>query len=83
MNSYITIIFKKSEVMQLIEVAQQIRFTSNGNMSVNKEKLKNLPLEMYKYLQKFVQLGKKEGKLKAHIPDGLILGFIFQSLAIP
>ena len=31
----------------------------------------------------FINLGKKDGKLKEDLPDGLILGFIFQTIAIP
>jgi hypothetical protein len=38
---------------------------------------------MYKFLQRFILLGKAEGKLKEHIPEGLIIGFILQTVAIP
>lgn len=82
-NFLIDIIFYNTEVHQLIGVAQQILVNSDEKFKENKEKLKMLPLEMYQCLQSFIILGKKEGKLKHSIPDSLMLGFIFQSIAIP
>jgi hypothetical protein len=38
---------------------------------------------MYNYLNSFILKGKEEGKLKSHIPDSLVIGFILQSVAIP
>jgi hypothetical protein len=52
-------------------------------MKENINKLERLHLEMYSSLQNFIQLGKKEQKLKSHLPDSLLLGFIFQSVTIP
>ena len=40
-------------------------------------------LDMYRHLQNFIELGRNEGKLKSHLADGLILGFIFQTVSIP
>ncbi|WP_342429459.1 TetR/AcrR family transcriptional regulator [Neobacillus sp. FSL H8-0543] len=77
------LIFNNTEIMQLIKVAQHILLNSNEKGKENKEKLEKLPLELYKYLQSFIDVGKANGKLKHHIPDSLMLGFIFQSVAIP
>lgn len=38
---------------------------------------------IYGRLQQLIQLGRKEQVLKEEIPDELILGFIFNSVAIP
>lgn len=82
-NFLMDLIFDKSEVHQLITVVQQMGSSSNEKAKENKEQLEKLPLEMYRYLQNFISFGKKEGKLKEHIPDSVMLGFIFQSIAIP
>ncbi|MEH7176957.1 TetR/AcrR family transcriptional regulator [Neobacillus vireti] len=76
------LIFKKTEVHHLIEAAQQVLARIEHSME-SKAKLKKLPLEMYKYLHGFILLGKKEGVLKKHLPDSLIIGFILQTVAIP
>lgn len=77
------LIFNKAEVHQLITVVQQMGSSSNEKAKENKERLEKLPLEMYRYLQNFISFGKREGKLKEHIPDSVMLGLIFQSIAIP
>lgn len=77
------VMFKRTEVPHLIGVAQQITVNSNSTVRERKERLDQLHLDMYKYLQDFIDIGRKEGKLKTHIPDGLMLGIIFQSIAIP
>lgn len=78
----IDLIFKKTELHELIKVAQHVMARMDADFT-NKEKLGKLPLDMYKFLQSFILLGKQEGKLKSHIPDGLIIGFILQTVAIP
>lgn len=79
----INLIFNKKDLHQLIGAAQQIIANPNEQMNEQKKILQKLPLEMYQYLQSFIAQGKKEGKLKAELPDSLILGYIFQSIAIP
>lgn len=78
----IDLIFKKTEVHELIRAAQHVMARMDAAFT-NKEKLEKLPLEMYKFLQRFILVGKEEGRLKEHIPDGLIIGFILQTVAIP
>ncbi|MFE8696610.1 TetR/AcrR family transcriptional regulator [Cytobacillus sp. FJAT-53684] len=77
------LIFDMPEVQQLIKIAVQIPVNISDKVKKNKEHLDKLHLDMYTHLQSFLYLGKVEKKLKAHIPDGLILGFIFQTIAIP
>ena len=76
------LIFKKTEIQHLIKAAVHV-LARLEHSNVNKEKLKKLPLEMYKYLHSFILKGKEEGNLKTHIPDSLIVGFILQTVAIP
>lgn len=78
----IDLIFKKTEVHELIRAAQQV-MERMEDATTNKNKLEKLPLDMYNFLQSFILLGKEEGKLKQHLPDGLIIGFILQTVAIP
>ncbi|HAQ07142.1 MAG TPA: TetR/AcrR family transcriptional regulator [Bacillus bacterium] len=82
-NFLIDLIFEKKDVHQLIGVAQHILASSDEKVKENKEKLRKLPLEMYQCLQSFILQGKKEGKIKLHIADSLMLGFILQTIAIP
>ncbi len=37
----------------------------------------------FKYIQQFIQTGKKNGQLKKELPDSLIVGMIFHSINIP
>ncbi len=79
----IDLIFKSTEIHQLIGVAEQIPKYINEKVKANKEQLEKLHLHMYSLLRNFVILGVEEGKLQPHIPDGLVLGFIFQTISIP
>jgi TetR/AcrR family transcriptional regulator, repressor of fatR-cypB operon len=75
-NFLIDIIFKHNEINQILEMVNQIPASM-------KKQLDTLHIGMYKYLQSFVDLGRQEKKLKPHFKDGLILGMIFQTIAIP
>ncbi|KAA9016955.1 TetR/AcrR family transcriptional regulator [Niallia endozanthoxylica] len=77
------VILKKREIHRFIGINAQIPIGTNESVKKNKEVLDKLHLDMYGYLQNFIQLGKKESKLKPHLANGLMLGFIFQSVAIP
>jgi len=77
------IILKKREIHHFIGINAQVPIGTNESVKKNKEVLDKLHLDMYGYLQNFIQLGKNESKLKSHLANGLMLGFIFQSVAIP
>jgi TetR/AcrR family transcriptional regulator, repressor of fatR-cypB operon len=79
----INIIFKNEKIQPLIEIGKNIPIHTNQKARSNKEKLDSLLLQMYGNLEGFVRQGKEENKLNATIPDGLILGYIFQSIVIP
>ncbi|GHI01224.1 TetR/AcrR family transcriptional regulator [Neobacillus kokaensis] len=74
-NYLLNLMFSYSDIQKLIKIGQRV--------PDHEEKFKTLHTDMYQYLQDFVELGKKEGKLKRDLPNNLILGYIFQSVAIP
>jgi AcrR family transcriptional regulator len=76
-------ILERKEINQMILIFAQIPTNTTEKVKQNQEVLFQLHQDMYRYLQSFIELGRKEEKLKSHIPDSLILGFIFQSVAIP
>lgn len=78
----IDFIFEKTEIQQLIKIGQKM-VTRSDLQKETKQKLAYLPLNLYKDLQSFIEIGKEEGKLKPHIPNSLIIGFILQTVAIP
>lgn len=82
-NYLLDLMFKDSKIHQIIVMGPHIKVQANKNSKENIKKLESLHLEMYKILQEFIQQGRKEKKLKDHVPDELILGFIFQSITIP
>jgi len=79
----LTLIFKNTSIQKLIQIGQQIPININNKVKESKHSLDQMHLDMYANLQSFIQLGKKEGKLKRDLPDGILLGIIFQSIAIP
>lgn len=82
-NFIMDTIFERAEVHHLIRIAQHMMDHTDEKSRKEYDKLKRLPLEMYRQLQGFIALGKKEGNLKPHIDDSLMLGMIFQTIAIP
>lgn len=76
-------IFTKTEIHRIISIAHHMAELPNERLKENKEKLARIPLELYKYLHSFLALGKAEGKIREDLPESLMLGFIFQSIAIP
>jgi len=77
------LIFKNSTVPRLIEIGRRIPVNENLKVKENISQLENLHLEMYKHLQGFIDQGRQEQKIKASLPDSLILGMIFQTIMIP
>jgi len=77
------LILTDTKIHYIIQLTKNIPFNSNERSKLNQQKLDELHLKMYSYLDQFVQQGKLEDKLKVNIPNSLILGFIFQTIAIP
>ncbi|MEW9109913.1 MAG: TetR/AcrR family transcriptional regulator [Cytobacillus gottheilii] len=78
----ISFMFQNSNLHRLIEIGKQVQ-SSTEVVKKNKQRLMEMQIDMYKHLQDFISLGKQENMLKSHLPDTLILGYIFQSIAIP
>lgn len=76
-------ILERTEINKMILIFAQIPKNTTEKVKQNQELLFQLHQDMYRYLQSLIDLGRREKKLKPHLPDGLILGFIFQSTAIP
>lgn len=76
-------ILERKAINQMILIFAQIPTNTTERAKQNQEVLFQLHQDMYRYLQSFIELGRKEEKLKSNIPDSLILGFIFQSVSIP
>lgn len=77
------LIFTNREIHQMLGVAHQVPASMSEKIRVNKGTLDRLHTSMYQFLQDFVDAGKAQKKIKSHLPNGLILGMIFQSIAIP
>lgn len=77
------LMFENTDIQQLIEIGKRVPINRNEKVRKNRNDLDKLLLEMYDNLLSFIQEGKKEHYLKPNLPDGLMLGFIFQSIAIP
>lgn len=77
------LIFKYSKIHQILLIIYRIPKSNKKKVRENIQKLDAQHHEMYAHLNQFIQLGRKEGKLKAELPDEMILGFIFQTVNIP
>lgn len=77
------LIFKNASIPHLIEIGKNIPSNLNQKVRDNQSKMEQQRFAMYHNLQAFIDLGRKEGKLKPNLPDSLVLGFIFQTIAIP
>lgn len=75
----LALIFENSSIHHLIEIGMAVPKEKDENI----KRLNKKHLEMYEELMEFIHLGKKEQKLKADLPDSLLLGFIFQTISIP
>ncbi|WP_170008228.1 TetR/AcrR family transcriptional regulator [Bacillus fonticola] len=79
----IDLFFGKPDTLRLIKIGRQIPTHTNQKVQNNKKQLDQLHISMYSYLENFIQLGLKEGKLNPNIPNSLMLSYIFQSVTIP
>ncbi|MGE6613848.1 TetR/AcrR family transcriptional regulator [Peribacillus sp. NPDC076916] len=82
LDQLLTLIFAYSDIHQILGMAHQIQENSS-DISMKKNQLQKLHLDMYSQLQSLINLGKRENLLSEKLPNDVILGFIFQSIAIP
>ncbi|MEH7385861.1 TetR/AcrR family transcriptional regulator [Bacillus sp. JJ1521] len=79
----LNLMFKNPELHQLIEIGKRVPVHINAKVKENIAKLESYHLEMYQHMQGFIHAGKNENLLNTNIPEPLILGYIFQSIALP
>jgi len=78
----IDLIFEQTTIPALIEIGRHIPNT-NEKVEKNKKQLDEQRMDMYYQLESYIQLGRREQKLKKDLPNSLVLGMIFQTIAIP
>ncbi len=79
----IDFIFRHSEIHQILEIINQIPKKSSNREPSNQTQLNTYYIDMYKQFQDLIEQGKKEHVIKSHLSDAIILGMIFQTIAIP
>lgn len=79
----IDFIFQQSNIHQVIEIIHQIPVNTTKRVEYNKSRLSEYYVDMYKQFQGFIDLGRKENTIKSHLPTAVLLGMIFQTIAIP
>ncbi len=79
----IDFIFQHNNSNNILEIIKQIPVNSTRTREDNKSKFSEYYVDMYKKFQGFIDLGRKEKVIKSHLPTAILLGMIFQTIAIP
>ncbi|TQR14229.1 TetR/AcrR family transcriptional regulator [Psychrobacillus soli] len=79
----IDFIFEQSNIHQVLEIIQQIPVNTTKRVENNKSRLNEYHIDMYQQFQGLIDLGRKENVIKSHLPTAVLLGMIFQTIAIP
>jgi AcrR family transcriptional regulator len=79
----IDFIFRHNNIHQVMEIINQIPSNTTKRVEGNKLKLSEYHVDMYQQFQGLIDLGREEKKIKSHLPTAVILGMIFQTIAIP
>ena len=80
---FLQVIFRSKDVHQVLSYANVIQPRGNEEIELKLKQLSGLHFEMYAPMQKIIEQGKREGKVKAYLQNDLILAFLFQAIAIP
>lgn len=72
-----------NEIRQIVGFLYQLSNGKNKKVMKNIEQLQTYHEQMYTYLQKLVQLGKKEGHFRSDISNNVLLGVILQMVTMP
>lgn len=83
LNELITLIFMYKDIHQILGMVHQFKESSSTIIMEKKEQLGKLHLDMYRYLEGLMIQGKKDKFLRETLSNDVILGCIFQSIAIP
>lgn len=82
-NDLIDFIFTQSNIYGVLEIIGQIPAPTTKRALNNKSKISEYYISMYQQFEGFIELGRKEGVIKEHLPTAILLGMIFQIIAIP
>ena len=83
LNELITLIFTYKDIHQILGMVHQFKESSSAVIMEKKKQLEKLHLDMYQYLEGLMVQGKNEKVLRDTLSNDVILGCIFQSIAIP
>lgn len=76
-------ILDDKESQRIREMAIKLPEINSKFSEENKQRLAELHREMYTCLQNFINKGKEDNHFHPHIPNSLILGFIFNTIDLP
>jgi TetR/AcrR family transcriptional regulator, repressor of fatR-cypB operon len=76
-------IFKYKDLHSILGIQEGISTKNAPHLEAKKNQLSLMHRELYQPLMHLVQQGKSEGYMDMDMPNELLLGFIFQSIAIP
>lgn len=79
----IDVIFQHNMIHQIMTRVHQHPREATPKAKDNQQKIDEFMRSMYQLLNGFLQLGRQEQLLNPNLPDGLILGMIFQTINIP
>ncbi|MEO2076006.1 MAG: TetR/AcrR family transcriptional regulator [Bacillus sp. (in: firmicutes)] len=76
-------IFMYKDLHSILGIQEGISTKNAPHLEAKKNQLSLMHRELYQPLMHLVQQGKSEGYMDMDMPNELLLGFIFQSIAIP
>lgn len=82
-NELINFIFTHNNIYEVLDIIGQIPAPSTKRALNNKSRISEYYISMYQQFEGFIELGRREGFIKEHLPTAVLLGMIFQIIAIP
>ena len=82
-DELIDFIFTHSNIYEVLDIIGQIPAPTTKRSLNNKSRISEYYISMYQQFEGFIELGRKEGYIKEHLPTAVLLGMIFQIIAIP
>ena len=82
-DGFMDFIFTHSNIYEVLDIIGQIPAPTTKRSLNNKSRISEYYISMYQQFEGFIELGRKEGYIKEHLPTAVLLGMIFQIIAIP
>lgn len=82
-NELIDFIFTHNNIYEVLDIIGQIPAPTTNRALNNKSRISEYYISMYQQFEGFIELGRREGFIKEHLPTAVLLGMIFQIIAIP